>query len=128
MSEKQGNTSPKRLNRKWGMVALMCGLPFFFLFAFVGNNPGRGRAAALCVALLVAGARARWDLKNHAWFWVTLTLMLTLDMPLVLLVPWSNKSYPGITLLPVAVLDYAIIYGSIRLAEKVANKTPSRCT
>ena len=52
MSEKQGNTSPKRLNRKWGMVALMCGLPFFFFFCICGEQSGQGKSrSTLCCAL-----------------------------------------------------------------------------
>jgi len=42
-----------------------------------------------------------------------------LHVPLILLIPWTSKSLPGVTLLPIALLDYAIVYGCIKLAEKV---------
>jgi hypothetical protein len=52
---------------------------------------------------------------------VTQTILIVLH---VLLVPWSSKSYPGFTLFPIAVMDYAIVYGTIKLVEKVAKRTP----
>ncbi len=122
MSELKGTSSPTLLNRKWGYIAILCGLPFFFLFAVLRDEPGKGRAAGICVAVIVTAARARWNLKVYPWFWLTLAAMCVLNAPLVLLVPWTSKSYPGITLLPVAIADYAIAYGFIKLAEKVARR------
>ena len=119
MSEQKGNKAPKLLTRKWALIALLSGLPFFFLFACLGD-PGRGRAVLIAVGVVVIAARARWDLKERIWFWVTLTILAALHVPLVLLVPWTRKSYPGTTLLPIALLDYAIVWGCIKLVEKVA--------
>ena len=68
--------------------------------------------------MIIIVARARWDLKNYAWFWITLVVMIALHVPLVLLIPWTSRSYPGITLLPIAAVDYVIVYGCIKLTEK----------
>ncbi len=113
--------SKNALTSRWGLVAGLCSLLPFFLLAYLGD-PGRGRAAAICVAVVIVAARARWDLKNYGWFWGTLALVIILHIPLILLVPWTSKSYPGITLLPVAVVDYAIVWACIKLAEKVAKR------
>jgi hypothetical protein len=121
MSESNSTKPPKLLNRKWALIALLCGVPFFILFAYLGD-PGRGRAALIAVGLLVLAARARWDLKEYAWFWVTLAILIALQVALVLLVPWTSRSYPGITLLPIGVVDYAILYGAIKLAEKLMGR------
>ena len=102
----------------WGLVAGLSSLLPLLLFAYFGNA-GRGRAAAICVAVVVVAVRARWDLTKYAWFWWTLTILIVLHIPVIVLVPWTSKSYPGITLLPVAVVDYAIVYGCIKLAEKL---------
>jgi hypothetical protein len=64
----------------------------------------------------------RWDLRKRVWFWVTIVIMVLLHLPLVMLLPWTNNSYPGIVLLPGALLDLAIVYGSIKLAESVMNR------
>ena len=56
------------------------------------------------------------------WFWATISILVLLHVPLVLLVPWSNKNYPGVVLLPLALLDLAVVYSSIKLAEKLMTK------
>ncbi|AEU36200.1 hypothetical protein [Granulicella mallensis] len=121
MVESKNTKSSNLLNRKWVLIALLCGLPFFVLFVYLGA-PGRGRAALIAVGVVVLTARACWDLKEYTWFWVTLSITVAFQASLVLLVPWTSKSYPGITLLPVGVADYAIVWGSIKLVEKVARK------
>ena len=65
----------------------------------------------------------RWDLRKRVWFWVTLTVLALLHVPLILLVPWSNTNYPGVVLLPQALLDLAIVYGCIKLIEKAMNRS-----
>jgi len=105
------------LTHKWGLLAGLCSLLPLFIFAYLGDA-GKGRAAAISLAVIIIVARARWDLKNYAWFWITLVVMIALHVPLVLLIPWTSRSYPGITLLPVAAVDYAIVYGCIKLTEK----------
>jgi uncharacterized membrane protein YjgN (DUF898 family) len=105
------------LSRKWLLVVLLSMVPAFLLFAVLGY-PGRGRAAAISLAIIMIVVRMRWDLKRHTWFWMTLTVLIALHVVLILLVPWTSRSYPGITLLPIALVDYAIVYGCIRLAEK----------
>ena len=70
----------------------------------------------------MAVARVRWDLRKRKWFWATMGIMILLQAPIVLFVPWTSKSYPGVTLLPIAVLDCAIAYGCIKLAENATKR------
>jgi hypothetical protein len=123
MNQMDADSPPQNnvLTPRWGLVAGLCSLLPLFLFAYFGD-PGRGRAAAICLAVIIVAARARWSLKKYAWFWWTLTIVIVLHIPLIVLVPWTSTSYPGITLLPVAVVDYAIVWACIKLAEKIANR------
>jgi hypothetical protein len=116
LSEKTGGSSPDLLTKKWAFLAILLAVPVFFLFAYSGD-PGRGRAAAISVGVIVIAVRARWDLKNNPWFWTTVAIIAACHILLVLFVPWTSRSYPGYALLPVGVLDFAIIYGAIKLAE-----------
>jgi hypothetical protein len=118
MAQNKGDRSSDYLTQKWALLAGLCSLPVLFLFAYLGNA-GEGRAAAICVAVIIIAARYRWDLRKRIWFWITLIGIITLQIPLILLIPWNSKSYPGLTLLPFAVADYALVYGCIKLAEKV---------
>jgi hypothetical protein len=107
-----------RLTYKAAWVAILCGLPFFFFFAYLGDL-AKGRAVAGCVGMIVLVVWMRWELSRYVWFWMTITILVLAHVPLVLFVPWSNKNYPGVVLLPVGLLDLAIIYGSIKFVEKL---------
>ena len=122
MKEANSSQSSDVFTRKWTLVAILCMVPAFALFAYFGD-PGRGRAAAGSTIVIMYAARGCWDLRRHTWFWVTLSIFIALHVLLVLLVPWTSKSYPGPILFPIAVLDYAIVYGCIKLVEKVAKRT-----
>jgi hypothetical protein len=97
-------------------VVLLLVLPIQFAFIHAGF-PGKGRAAAICAGMVITSVWIRWDLRDRLWFWVTVTLLILLHVPLVVLIPWTDHSYPGITLLPAALLDLAVTYGAIKLVE-----------
>jgi hypothetical protein len=115
-------TSPfDRLTRSAALVVTLFAVLFYFVFQYVSDS-ARGRVAAICAAMIMTAVWMRWDLRKRAWFRVTIVMLVFIHLPLVMALPWTNKNYPGIVLLPGALLDLAIVYGSIRLVEKVVNK------
>ncbi|HEV2646343.1 MAG TPA: hypothetical protein VGU46_08280 [Acidobacteriaceae bacterium] len=105
------------LTRTSALVTALCSSPLYFLFAYLGD-PGRGTAAAMCMFVVITSARAFWDGRKSIWFWVTLVIVVLLHTPFILLVPWSNRSYPGIVLAPVGLVDFGFSYGFFALAQK----------
>lgn len=122
MTENNNNQPIDVFTRKWLLIESLFAIPVFFLFAVLGD-PGRGRAAAICVYTLMTAICALWNLKCHIFFWVTAVLMVVLHVLLVLLVPWPGGSFPAFSLLPVAVLDYGIVWGCIKLVEKLMRRS-----
>jgi hypothetical protein len=57
------------------------------------------------------------------WFWITIVFATLLQAPIVLLIPWEDRSLTWITFLPVAVLDYALVYGCVKLVEKMMTRS-----
>ena len=112
------------LTRKWALVALACAAPAFFLFAYFGE-PGRGRAAAISIGMMVIAVRACWNLSRSAWFWITVGILACCHVVLISVISWTSRSYPGYALLPVAILDFAFIYGVIRLVDKAVKTRAS---
>jgi hypothetical protein len=127
VEEVDGKRPFDRLTRTLALVALAIALPFFFLFASFGE-PAKGRAAAISVGMIVAVIWMRWDLRKRLWLWITIAIWVLLHVPLVLLVPWSNTNYPGVVLLPQALLDLAVVYGCIKLIEKVMKRSDKATT
>jgi hypothetical protein len=80
-----------------------------------------GVGAWICSGLVILVVRTRWDLRMHVWFWITIVFAELLQAPIVLLIPWEDRNLTWITFLPVAVLDYGLVYGCVRLVEKMMN-------
>ncbi len=121
MSEQSPKQVLDNLNMQSAIVLALCASPLFFLFTFLGD-PGRGRAAAVCAFVILTSAKIYWSLKRHVPFWVALLIATLLQIPLALLNPWANKSYPGVVLLPLALVDLAVVCGILKLAAKMTTQ------
>jgi hypothetical protein len=115
--------APSRtLTRKSGFIAFLLASPIMILFVFLGKWE-MGIGAWGCTALVLLVVRTYWDLRTRPWFWASIAFSAVLQVPFVLFVPWGNRDITGITILPVLALDYGIMYGAIKLAEKMMKKT-----
>jgi hypothetical protein len=117
MSEQSPKQVLDNLNMQSAIVVALCASPLFFLFLFLGD-PGRGRAAAVCAFVIMMSAKIYWSLKRHFLFWVALLIATLLQIPLAFLNPWGNESYTGVVLLPLALVDLAVVCGILKLVEK----------
>ena len=70
--------------------------------------------------MLAVGGRA--ELTRQTWFWITLAIIIALHVLLILLIPWTSKSYPGPILLPFGAVDYFVVWGCIKLVEKAMKR------
>jgi len=108
-----------RLSNLSVIVIALCASPLLFLFTYLGD-PGRGRAAAICAGLILMCAKMFWSLRRNLLFWVALTIVIGYHVPLIMLISWGNRDYPGVVLLPLALPDFAIVFGAFKLAEIAA--------
>ena len=111
----------RELTSKSAYIALLFALPVLFIFIFLGNWE-MGIGAWICTGLVLIVVRSHWDLRGSPWFWLSIGVALLLQVPIVLLVPWGNRGLTGISLLPVAVVDYGLVWGCVKLAEKMASR------
>jgi hypothetical protein len=45
------------------------------------------------------------------WFWITMTFLAALHLPLIVFVPWTTKWIPAVVLAPVGIADlYAMLW------------------
>lgn len=121
MSEVKNDRSENLQTQKWALLAVLCASPLFFSFALLGQ-PGRGRAAGVFTMAVFMAVRAFWKMKSFAWFWMTVTILIALHALLVFLVPWPTGRLSGMALLPILALDYGLVWGCIKLVEKVVER------
>jgi hypothetical protein len=118
MSESNPDQISNKLTRKTAIVIVFCVSPLFFLFAVLGD-PARGRAACICAFAMIFGAKMFWSLRKRALYWITLTILLLAQIPIIVFNPWGDKSYPGTALLPIGLVDLAIVWGAFKLVERI---------
>jgi hypothetical protein len=109
------------LTKKDGVMAMLYASPMMLLFAYLGDWK-RGLGAWICTGLLFLVVKLRWDLRHRNWFWAILAVMGALQVPFIVYVPWSDTNLSFASLLPVGLLDFAIMYGGIKLAEKFTSQ------
>jgi hypothetical protein len=112
---------PPKLTAGIAYLIALCSSPIMVIF-WILYSLGTGIGAWICFTFVLLVVRIRWDLRRHAWFWITIALALLLQIPLVLLIPWNSRNLTWIILLPVAALDYSVVYGCVRLAEKLMKR------
>ena len=111
----------RELTSKSAYVALLFALPVLLIFVAFGKWE-MGIGAWICAGLVGLVMKSHWDLRESSWFWLSICVAILLQVPIVLLIPWGNRGLTGISLLPVAVVDYGLVYGCVKLAEKMANR------
>jgi hypothetical protein len=111
----------RELTSKSAYVALLFALPVLLIFVYLGKWQ-MGIGAWICAGLVLIVVRSHWDLRGSFWFWLSIGVALLLQVPIILLIPWGNRGLSGISLLPVAVVDYGLVYGCVKLAEKMMKR------
>jgi hypothetical protein len=91
------------------------------LFIYQGKVE-EGIGVWICAGIVIVSMMVRWDLRRSAWFWVAILVAGLIQIPFIVFVPWSNRHMSFVSFLPVGLLDYALVYGCIKVAEKLTTK------
>jgi hypothetical protein len=104
------------------LIALLTA-PLLIAFAALGRfHQGIGACGCLTVVLIVA--KYGWKSRKSIYFWVAIAIMLLLQIPIVLYVPW--EALFGRAFVAFGLADCAVGLGLLKLAEVVAkNKDKS---
>ena len=111
-----------RTTARWGIIVAVLTMPVAMVVSHF-SDPGRGRAAGIALGLMIGGIWAFWHQRRHAWFWMAIAALTVIHVVLIILVPWSNKSFPAPALWPIGIADFAAICGFIKLVEKAMSRS-----
>ena len=106
---------------KFALLLILCMLPTFGIFLFF-DQPELGLGTCVSIGTLLIALRATWKLHNHGWYWVAVVVLVALQTPFILYVPWSNQAYRGMALAAFGFLDFIIVWGGIKLCEKLLSR------
>ena len=104
--------------RWWGIVCLLCGVPFFLILANLGH-PGKGLVAVYSVALIVLVARIFWQSSRYGWYWGLLCTTVLYHIVALLFIDFPKSSYPiVIVAAPLVFLDFSLVFFAFKTFEK----------
>lgn len=119
--EETDEQGPTRLTAFYIAVSLV---PVIVLFSYLGKF-NLGLNVFLLLSVNTLAIRTHWQLRNYYWLWLAIFLVMTLELPVVLLTRWPHHWVPAVVLLPIAVAAYFIASGAIQFAEKLLGKSAS---
>jgi hypothetical protein len=100
----------KKMRLPWWAVLclLVFGMPLPWLFDHFGKLnlmlPIWNSVAVLGLMFVL-----KWRLRRHAWFWITMTVIVALHVPLILFVPWGTRWVPALAIAAIDSLDFCLI-------------------
>ena len=93
-------------------------LPILLLFIYLGKAD-MGLTVFIVLGVSIVAIKIRWNLRKHLWFWLIIVSIFALHIPLFFIVRWPQGKVPGLFYgLPFGLVDFLIISGALRLAEK----------
>jgi hypothetical protein len=122
MGKLQENQSQNKVTRTAALLAMLFSSPVFLFFIYL-HKVEEGIGVWICAGIVAVSIIVRWDLRKSAWFWVAILIGALLQLPFVVFVPWSNRYMSFVSFLPFGLLDYAMVYGCIKLAEKMMKRS-----
>jgi hypothetical protein len=115
----------KELTQYTGLKIGAILLPMLLSFIYLGKAD-MGLAVFIVLGVIAVAIKIRWNLRKHVWFWAIIAVILALHVPLVFMVRWPQGKVPTLFYtLPFGLIDFLIISGALRLAEKLLSKDPS---
>lgn len=68
------------------------------------------------VAIVIA---LRWKLRRHGWFWITMTFLAALHLPLILFVSWTTRWVPAAVIIPIGMADLYVMLWILSVVGKI---------
>ncbi len=117
----------KQLRLSWkGVLGVIAGTILIGLLFLRFGRFDLARPAILSLGMIVFAIRVKWELKRRVWFWITMTVIVALHIPLILFVPWTTRWIPALVVTPICFADFVVILAIIKLLEKRLEKPTSR--
>lgn len=102
----------------WSKLCILVGAFLaYFLFDHFGRTdlglPILNFIFVVCFIIFV-----KWKLRRHAWFWITMTIVAALHVPLFLFVPWTRAWVPALVITAIDTADFCLMLWILSVVEK----------
>jgi hypothetical protein len=95
----------------WGVLCVIFGTTLLGLLFIYFGRLDLARPSIMSAVMVALVIVMRWKLRRFLWFWIAMTLLAALHIPMILFVPWTSKWIPAIVTAPFAIADlYAVLW------------------
>ena len=114
--------SARKMHLPWWGV--LCVFTVTLLAAWLFDHRGMlDRTLPVLNSMAVLGLvlAVKWRMRRHVWFWITMTAIAVLHIPLIFFIPWPAGWVPAAVFAGLASVDFCIV---IAIVDVVANSLP----
>jgi hypothetical protein len=103
---------------RWGVLCVIAGgASSYWLFDHFGRLD-LGLPTLNSIGVLGFAIAVKWELRRSTWFWIMMSIIAALHVPLILFVPWTTKWVPA---LAIAAIDSADLVVILAILSAVGN-------
>jgi hypothetical protein len=106
----------------WGVLCVILGTILLALLFVSSGRFDLARPSLISVAMIALVIVMRWKLRRHVWFWITMTFLAALHLPLICFVPWTTKWIPAFVMAPFGIADLYAMLWVLSVARKFTEK------
>lgn len=107
----------------WAVLSLIIGgLPVVWLFDHFGKF-NLFLPAFNCVTVLGFAIAVKRSLRRRVWFWITMTIIAALHVPLILFVPWTTKWVPALAIAAIDSADLIVMLAILAVVGKFVERS-----
>jgi hypothetical protein len=111
---------------RWGLLSVIAGSALsYWLFDHFGRLD-LGLPILNGIGTLVFALALKWKLRRNAWFWITITVIAALHVPLILFVPWTTKWVPPMAIAAIDSADLIVILAMLAVVENLFGRAGFR--
>ena len=101
------------------LIGSLIASPFAVYFYYRGDS-GRALVSLVAGVALMIVISVRWNLRRLRWFWITIAIVVAINIALIVLVPWpSGRGIHGPVLAPFGAALVGIDYLAVWIALKI---------
>ena len=111
----------------WGVLCVISGTVLLGLLFIYFGRFDLARPSLISAGMIAIAIALRWKLRRYVWFWITMTILAALHLPMIVFIPWTTKWIPAVLIAPVGMAD---LYAMLWILSVVGNfmerpKTPA---
>jgi hypothetical protein len=108
----------------WGSLCVIFGTVLLGLIFVHFGRFDLARPSLISVGMVAIAIALRWKLRQHLWFWITMTILAAVHVPLIFLLPLTTKWIPAIVIAPVGVADLCLMLWVLSVVGKFLKVAP----